>query len=53
MTVEPLEPEHFDYHGHHHPYHLVDPSPWPILGSACAGALTGGAVWWMHGGRLG
>src|SRR6185503_1563094 len=50
MTTEPLEPEHFDYHGHHHPYHLVDPSFWPIIGSVCAGVLTGGAVWWMHGG---
>ena len=50
MTTEPLEPEHFDYHGHHHPYHLVDPSFWPLLGSAAALVLTGGAVWWMHGG---
>ena len=37
MTTEPLEPEHFDYHGHHHPYHLVDPSPWPIIGVALRG----------------
>jgi cytochrome c oxidase subunit III len=51
MTTEPLEPEHFDYHGHHHPYHLVDPSFWPIIGSVCALVLTGGAVWWMHGGE--
>ena len=36
--------------GHKHPYHLVDPSPWPIIGGAVAGLLTGGAVWWLHGG---
>src|SRR5487761_87087 len=38
-----------------HPYHLVDPSPWPILGAIAAGILFGGgvlcvlaimAVWW-------
>lgn len=39
-------------HGHggpHHQYHLVDPSPWPLVGSIVAGLLTGGAVMWMHG----
>src|SRR5579885_1143087 len=38
-------------HGHggpHHQYHLVDPSPWPLVGSIVAGLLTGGAVMWMH-----
>ena len=34
---------------HKHPYHLVDPSPWPILGAISAGALAAGAVLWMHG----
>jgi cytochrome c oxidase subunit 3 len=48
MSTEPAE--HFDYHGHKHPYHLVDPSPWPIVGAGAAGGITGGAVWWMHGG---
>jgi cytochrome c oxidase subunit 3 len=33
---------------HKHPYHLVDPSPWPILGAISAGALTAGGVLWMH-----
>ena len=32
----------------HHPYHLVDPSPWPIVGSISALLLSGG-VMWMHG----
>ncbi|HEV2162897.1 MAG TPA: cytochrome c oxidase subunit 3 [Stellaceae bacterium] len=36
--------------GHKHPYHLVDPSPWPLVGSIVAGVVTGGAVWWFHGG---
>ena len=25
---------------HKHPYHLVDPSPWPLVGSFAAGALV-------------
>ena len=33
-----------------HPYHLVDPSPWPIVGALAAGLLTLGTVVWMHGG---
>jgi cytochrome c oxidase subunit III len=32
----------------HHDYHLVDPDPWPIIGSFCALALFGGLVMWMH-----
>src|SRR5262249_6121319 len=32
-----------------HPYHLVDPSPWPIVGAIAAGALTTGGVLYMHG----
>ena len=35
-------------HQQEHPYHLVDPSPWPIVGSFAAFLLTGGAVMWMH-----
>ncbi|MFG1371031.1 cytochrome c oxidase subunit 3 [Xanthobacter oligotrophicus] len=33
-----------------HDYHVVDPSPWPIIGSVSALILTAGAVVWMHGG---
>jgi cytochrome c oxidase subunit 3 len=39
-------------HGSHsanHPYHLVDPSPWPIVGATAALALTVGTVLFMHG----
>jgi cytochrome c oxidase subunit III len=39
-----------DSHGHpKHQYHLVDPSPWPLLGSLSAGAMFYGAVQGMHG----
>ena len=33
-----------------HPYHLVDPSPWPLLGALAAGLLAAGGVVFMHGG---
>jgi len=33
-----------------HDYHLVDPSPWPILGAFFALVLTIGTVIWMRGG---
>ena len=36
-----------------HPYHLVDPSPWPFLGSMGAFALTFGTVMYMHNYSLG
>ena len=32
-----------------HPYHLVDPSPWPIVGAISAGLLAGGGILYMHG----
>ena len=31
-----------------HPFHLVDPSPWPFMGSLGALAATFGAVMWFH-----
>src|SRR6201996_7330967 len=31
-----------------HDYHLVDPSPWPIIGSVGAFTMLGGAVFWMN-----
>jgi cytochrome c oxidase subunit 3 len=31
-----------------HPYHLVSPSVWPLVGAFGALAMAGGAVMWMH-----
>ena len=31
-----------------HPYHLVDPSPWPALGALAALCLTAGLVLFMQ-----
>ncbi|MFD2181281.1 cytochrome c oxidase subunit 3 [Rhodoplanes azumiensis] len=31
-----------------HDYHLVDPSPWPALGSLAAFVMAVGAIFWMH-----
>src|SRR3954471_6604549 len=35
-------------HAKHHDYHLVDPSPWPFVGSLSAFIMAVGAVTWMH-----
>ena len=32
----------------HHDYHLVDPSPWPIVGSIAVFTMLAGAVLWMN-----
>ncbi len=32
-----------------HDYHLVDPSPWPLIGSIGAFAMAVGAIMWMKG----
>lgn len=34
--------------GAKHPYHLVDPSPWPLLTAFSVGGLATGAVLYMH-----
>ena len=31
-----------------HPYHLVDPSPWPLVGAISALVLAVGAIMYMH-----
>ena len=31
-----------------HPYHLVDPSPWPLIGAISALILALGALTYMH-----
>ncbi len=33
-----------------HPYHMVPPSPWPVLGACAAFLLAGGAIIFMHDG---
>jgi cytochrome c oxidase subunit 3 len=37
-----------DAHAKHHDYHLVDPSPWPVVGSMSAFILAVGLIAWMH-----
>ena len=37
-----------DAHAKHHDYHLVDPSPWPAVGSMSAFVMAVGAISWMH-----
>ncbi len=39
-----------DAHAAKHPYHLVDPSPWPLVGALGGGGLVFGIVHWAHGG---
>ncbi len=34
--------------GHKHPWHLVDPSPWPVVGAISAGTLAVGTILFMH-----
>ncbi len=36
-------------HAKHHDYHLVDPSPWPIIGAVSAFVLAICAIFAMHG----
>ena len=33
-----------------HPYHMVDPSPWPFVGTVAAFVLAVGGIWYMHDG---
>ncbi len=41
------------HHAPKHPYHLVDPSPWPAVGATSAGLMAFGAVLYMHPDMLG
>ena len=36
-------------HAPHHDYHLVDPSPWPLISSIATTIMMVGAVAWMKG----
>ena len=40
-------------HAKNHDYHLVNPSPWPLIGAFSGFMLTTGAVFWMKGLTLG
>ncbi len=33
---------------HKHPYHLVDPSPWPLISAFAAAAMLFGIIMWAH-----
>jgi len=37
-----------DTHAKHHDYHLVNPSPWPIIGAVFAFAMAIGLIIWMR-----
>ena len=39
--------------GKPHPYHLVNPSIWPLVGAIAAGLLAMGAVFYMHEVKVG
>jgi cytochrome c oxidase subunit III len=39
---------HEGHHEVHHDFHLVDPSPWPIVGSLAAATLVVGGLMYMH-----
>ena len=53
MTVVTRDAHHstaaMDLSGMKQPYHLVDPSPWPLLASLGAGVMLFGVVEWAHG----
>ena len=36
-----------DAHAKHHDYHLVDPSPWPVVGATSIFITAVGAIMWM------
>ena len=38
---------------HAHPWHLVEPSPWPYVGAMGALGLTVGAVMYFHSFKYG
>ena len=35
-----------------HPWHMVEPSPWPLVSSIGAFVLAVGAIWYMQGGPM-
>jgi len=48
-STNSAEATHGDAAPHYkHPYHLVDPSPWPLTGAFGGGALVLGIILWAH-----
>ncbi len=48
-STNPAEATHGTAAPHYkHPYHLVDPSPWPLTGAFGGGALVLGIILWAH-----
>ena len=35
-----------------HPWHLIEPSPWPAFGTVALLTMALGGIWFMHGGPL-
>nr|AAT08638.1 cytochrome c oxidase subunit III [Bipes canaliculatus] len=35
-----------------HPFHMVDPSPWPLTGAIAALLMTAGLALWFHHGKI-
>ncbi|WP_238256031.1 cytochrome c oxidase subunit 3, partial [Methylorubrum podarium] len=36
-------------HAKNHDYHIINPSPWPLLGAFSGFLMAFGAVFWMKG----
>jgi hypothetical protein len=49
MTIG--EKDMADAHQKHHDYHIIDPSPWPLVGSIGALVMALGGIGWMQGMR--
>src|SRR5690625_1171654 len=43
MANEPMA------HQKNHPYHIIDPSPWPFLGALSGIVMLSGGILWMKG----
>ena len=39
-------------HTNGHDYHMVKPSPWPVLGALAGGTLLGGSILYFHGEQI-
>jgi len=35
-----------------HPFHMMDPSPWPAVGTVAALLMATGGIWYMHDGPI-